>query len=126
MIIVKKLSYDYLFDRFIAGVEKTKNVNYLNKNSIKRNNKGVDEYRKAATQISELYPEHIGKFSSLLDSNDIKERVTCAICMIELMKCSYEQRRQAFSVITEYYNSSADEADKMMIDMWLIKYRNLK
>lgn len=122
---MEKTSYEILFKRFIAGVEKTKNVDYSDKNSVKRNNKGVSEYRKAAAQISELYPEHIGDFSALLDSNDIKERISCAICMIELMKCSDEKRVHAFSVVSEHYSACTDETEKMMIDVWIKKHRSM-
>ena len=122
----KVLSYDELVKCFIAGVEKTRNVDYSDKNSVKRNNKGVTEYRKAAKQIGELYPERVEDFSILLNMDDIKIRVCCAICMIELMSCSYEQCNRAFSVVYEYYNVHANSAEKMMIGMWLQKYRNIK
>ena len=119
-------SYDHLIKCFIEGVEKTKNVDYLDKYSIKRNNEGVDEYRKAAIQISEFYPENVSQFSSLLNSDDVKIRVCCAICMIELMTCSNEQRLRAYSAVYEFYNEHADSAEKMMIDVWLEKHRSIK
>lgn len=119
----KTPSCEDLINRFIYGVEKTKNIDYADKNSVKKNNKGVDEYRKAAKQIGELYPEHIEDFSILLKSVDIKTRVCCAICMVELMTCSIEQQSRAFSVVNEYYNVYADSAEKMMIGVWLKKHK---
>ena len=122
----KILSYENLIQSFIDGIEKTKNIDYSDKNSVKRNNRGVDEYRKAAKQIGELYPERIEDFSILLNSDDIKTRLCCAICMIELMICSNEQQSRALSVVHEFYNVYADSAEKMMIDVWLEKYKNNK
>ncbi len=124
--IVKKIpSYDDLLELFLDGVEKTKNIDYLDKSSIKKSNRGVDEYRKAAKKIGELYPENVGKFSILLSSNDVQIRVCCAICMIEMMPCSVEQQAKAYSVVNEYYNLYADDAEKMMVEVWLKEHRNI-
>ena len=122
----KILSYDNLIQCFIDGIEKTENVDYSDKNSVKRNNRGVDEYRKAAKQIGELYPERIEDFSILLNSDNIKIRVCCAICMIELMICTTEQQSRALSVVREFHNVYADSAEKMMLGVWLEKHKNNK
>ena len=118
--------YEDLINRFIYGVEKTKNVDYADKNSVKNNNKGVAEYRNAAQQIGELYPEYIENFSILLKSDDIKIRLCCAICMVELMTCSIEQMHRAFLVVEEYYNVHADNSERMMIGVWLERYKKQK
>ena len=117
---MKKIpSCEDLINRFINGIEKTKNIDYADKNSVKRNNQGVDEYRKAAKQFSELYPEQIEDFAILLKSDDIKTRQCAAICMVELMNCSVEQRSRAFDVVKEYYKLHADSIERMMIKEWL-------
>lgn len=118
----RKASYESLLKRFLSGVEKTKNVDYLDKQSIRRNNAGVDQYRKAAKQIGEMYPEHIEDFSSLLDCGDSKEKICCGICMIELMECSKEQNSHAYSVLKEHYDTSMNGAEKMMFEVWFQKY----
>ena len=120
-IVKKTPSYDSLIVIFLDGVEKTKNIDYSDKSSIKKNNRGVDEYRKAAKKIGELYPENINKFSNLLSSDDVQTRLCCAICIIELMNCSSEQQDRAYSVVYEYHNNYADSAEKMMIEVWLKK-----
>ena len=125
-MVKKILSYDELMKCFIDGIEKTKDVDYSDKESVKRNNKGVDEYRKAAKQIGELYPERVEDFSVLLNVDDANIRVCCAICMIELMTCTYEQCNRAFSVVSDYYNVYADSTEKLMIGVWLQKYKNIK
>ena len=93
----RKSTYENLFEKFLVGVEKTKNVDYLDRNSIRENNMGVDQYRKAAKKISELYPERVEDFASLLDSNDTKERICCAVCVLEFMSFSKEIYEKAYS-----------------------------
>ena len=116
-------SYDALVELFLDGIEKTKNVNYGDKKSVRRNNAGVDHYRKAAKQIAELHPTRINDFALFLDSDDMKIRKVCAICMIEMMSCSDDQLSRAYSVIYEVYKS-ADNVEKMMIETWLERQKN--
>lgn len=117
-------SYETLYKRFIAGVEKTKSIDYLDRASIRRSNVGVDQYRKAAKQIGELYPEHIKEFAVLLKSKDVKYRQCCAVCLIELMNAPEEQRSLAFIEVKQYYHYHASGAEKMMIEVWLDQYSN--
>lgn len=116
-------SYDALVERFLDGIEKTKNINYGDKKSVRRNNAGVDRYRKAAKQIAELHPTRINDFALFLDSDDMAIRETCAICMIEMMPCSDDQLSRAYSVVYEVYKS-ADNAKKMMIEIWVERQKN--
>lgn len=115
--------YDALVERFLDGIEKTKNVNYGDKKSVRRNNAGVDHYRKAAKQIAELHPTRINDFALFLDSDDMAIRKVCAICMIEMMPCSDDQLFRAYSVIYEVYKR-ADGAEKMMIEEWVKRQKN--
>ena len=119
----RKASYESLLKRFLSGVEKTKSVDYLDKKSIRRNNAGVDQYRKAAKQIGEMYPERIEDFSSLLYSGDVKEKTCCGVCMIELMDCSDEQNARAYSVLKNL-DPHRNEAEKMMFEIWSKKHIN--
>lgn len=114
-------SYETLYKRFIDGVEKTKNIDYLDRHSIKKNNSGVDQYRKAAKQIGELYPDRIEDFAILLDSDDIKLKICCAICLVELMNAPEGQQSLAISEVKQYYRFYANGAEKMMIEVWLEK-----
>lgn len=116
-------SYDALVERFLDGIEKTKNINYGDKKSVRRNNAGVDRYRKAAKQIAELHPTRINDFALFLDSDDMEIRKVCAICMIEMMPCSDDQLSRAYSVIYEVYKST-DVVEKMMIETWLERQKN--
>ena len=118
----RKPSYETLYNRFLAGIEKTKSVDYSDKASIRRNNAGVDQYREAAERIAELYRDRIDEFALLLNSNDVKERQCCAICMVEIMKVTDQKLKLALGEIKNYYDSYADEAEKMIIDVWLKKY----
>ena len=116
-------SYETLLKRFLAGVEKTKHMDYSDMKTVRANNRGVDQYRKAATQIGELYPERIDDFASMLNSDDFILKRCVAVCMVELMPCSEKHRSQAFEFFIEHYNTETDELEKAMIMMWLKKMK---
>ena len=115
----RKPSYETLIKRFVVGVEKTKNIDYLDRASIRRNNAGVDQYRKAAKQIGEVYPERVEDFAILLNSDDLRLRKCCAICMVELMNCSDEQYDRAYSTVLELYLSCTDSLERLNTEYWL-------
>ena len=117
----RKPSYETLYKRFIAGVDKTRTIDYLDRASIRRNNAGVDQYRKAAKQIGELYPERIDDFAILLKSDDKKLRKCCAICMVDLMNLSDEQYDRAYSTAYEIYLSCTDRIEIIHTEYWLEK-----
>ena len=89
-----KKTYDQLIEQFINGVKCTIDVDYANKNSVKKNNKGVDQYRQAAKQINEQFPDQKDNFASLLNHPTNKVSVACAVCMIELMDYDEKWRNQ--------------------------------
>ena len=117
----RKPSYETLCKRFIAGVDKTRTIDYLDRTSIRRNNAGVDQYRKAAKQIGELYPELIDDFAFLLNCDDLILRKCVAICMVDLMNLSDEQYDRAYSTVYELYLSCTDRLEIIGTKYWLEK-----
>ena len=112
--------YEKQLQKFISGVECTINVNYDDKASVRKNNKGVDQYRKAAIFINEQLPDRKEDFAELLNHPLNEVKVCCALCIIELMDYSENWRQQALEVIkNDYPNHPMFE--KSMINIWLKK-----
>ena len=113
-----KKTYDQLIEQFINGVKCTIDVDYANKNSVKKNNKGVDQYRQAAQEIAKFFPDKKEDFSRLLHHPINKVRLNCAVCMIELMNYNEMFCLKALTVIkSEYFKK--DRVEKIMINLWL-------
>lgn len=110
-------SFETLLKRFMTDVEKRKNIDYCDKNSIRRYNAAMDRIVKISKQISEIYPECIDEFSTLLDSDDISMQSTCAAAMIQFMDCTEEQQKRAYKFIIEYCCKYAHGADKMAYEV---------
>ena len=118
----KPPTYEKLTERFIAGVMKTVNVDYGDPTSVRRNNRGVDGYRKAAGEIGDLYPHRMADFAALLTHEHHKIRLCAAICLVELMPSPSDIREQALALIDRHCQT-ADGADRMMMDRWMKKHR---
>jgi len=110
-------SYDKLIKKFIAGVDATKNIDYLSRQSIRKNNRGVVTYRKTAQMIGKQYPEKIGEFASFLDSDDQKLKVCTAHCLLELMPCTREIEGKALKVLRDYMDN-CPQCDTIGYEIW--------
>ena len=112
--------YEKLLQQFISGVECTINVDYGNKASVKKNNKGTDQYRKAAKLINEQFVDNHKKehFAKFLSHPTAEIRINCAVCMIELMDYSEEWRMKALEIIKAEYPQKP-LFEKSMINIWL-------
>ena len=117
-MLSNEVKYEKLLQKFINGVKCTIDVDYANKNSVKKNNKGVDQYRQAAKQINEQFPDQKDNFASLLNHPTNEVKVACAVCMIELMDYNENWRNQALEVIKADYPSKP-RFEKSMINIWL-------
>ena len=115
-------SYENLFKCFLTDVEKRKNIDYCDKNSIRRYNAAMDRIIKVSRQISEMYPDHIDEFSSLLNSDDIKLQLTCACMMVQFMNCTEKQLYRAQKWIIEYCCNYANGAEKMAFEVMFEKH----
>ncbi|MBP3666502.1 MAG: hypothetical protein J6K29_05550 [Clostridia bacterium] len=111
-------TYEILEKRFVEGVMKTVDVDYGSPASVRRNNRGVDAYRKAAAEIGVLYPHRMADFAALLTHEHPKIRLCTAICLVELMPSPPDIREQALALIGKHYRT-ADGADKMIMDRWM-------
>lgn len=121
-IIMKEVSFEQLLEQFIDGVEKTMNIDYAKASSVRRNNRGVDQYRKAAKDIDELYPERLDEFAQLLNAPSLKIRICCAVCLAGLTRCRRETYDKAIFTVEEYVKS--DECtEKLGFGVWLSEHR---
>ena len=117
-MLSNEVKYEKLLQKFISGAECTVNVDNIDKISVKKNNKGVEQYRKAAKQINEQFPDQKDNFASLLNHPTNEVSVACAVCMIELMDYNENWRNQALEVIKADYPSKP-RFEKSMINIWL-------
>lgn len=124
--MIEHETYECLITKFLSGVKMTQNVNYLNKKSIRRNNQGITQYREAAKQIAELYPDRIAEFALFLFSDDNDVKRCCAVCMLELMHCSEEYNSQALRVIEVHMKTTTDPAEKRGFAIWLDRIHSKK
>lgn len=116
---MKNPTYDELLELFVSGVKMTENTDYSSRYSVRKHNRGVRQYRKAASQINALYPECLDDFSSLLTSTNSKVNLCCAVCMIELMDCSREHLLLAYKIIIKHIESTSVPGERMGFEMWL-------
>ena len=117
-MLTNEKKYEKLLQKFISGAECTVNVDNIDKTSVKKNNKGVDQYRQAAKQICERFPNQRDNFANLLNYPVNEVRVACAVCMIELMDYDEKWRNQALEVIKADYPSKP-RFEKSMVNIWL-------
>lgn len=120
---MKKKTYNQLVKYFFVGVDKTRYVDYSNKISVRKNNQGVLQYRNAAKNISEYFPEKIADFSNLLFNEDSKVRICCAVCLVELMACSKKQHELAINTVKNYIQTTSDPAEKMGFSIWIENHK---
>ena len=117
----KMKSYEYYFQRFLLGVSYTKNIDYGDPKAVRRNNNGVNMYRKAAVAIAENYPDRIGEFSELIKNDDQDIRTACAISLLTLMNARPVHKEAALLVIRNLA-SSGTSLEKTAWTMWLEKW----
>ena len=114
-------SYETLEKRFIEGVMKTVDVDYGSPASVRRHNRGVDTYRKAAADIGTYHPHEIPRFAALLAHEHLKLRICAAICLAELMPSSPDVREAALNEIKRLRDES-DGHERMGWDRWLERH----
>lgn len=96
-----KRQYEYYYERFLQGVLKTRDVNFESKKDIRRNNRGVDQYRDAAMCISQYFPERVSDFALLLDNDQQDIRVACAVSILSFMKAERITSEKAVGIIRD-------------------------
>lgn len=110
--------YEYYYERYQLGISYTENVDYGDRQSVRRNNRGTDMYRKAAQNIGQYYPDRIADFADDLNNSDKKRRTVCAVCLIELMQPDQEMRRRALDVIKDLAENG-DQFEQHVWSIWL-------
>lgn len=94
-------SYEFYLQMFIDNVLLTRNTRYESRIAVHRHNKAVDKYRYAAKIINKYFPEKIESFCELLDSDNVEIRICCAVCIVELLSATSEQKQLAINQIKE-------------------------
>ncbi len=117
-------SYEKCLHDFLRGVKMTETIDFFDKKSVRKNNLGVDIYRKNAKYIADFYPEKIADFLTLLTHNKENVRICCAVCVIEFMNVDENQKEVIKNIIQKHSNES-NPADQMGWDVWLQEYKLL-
>ena len=114
-------SYETLEQRFVAGVMKTADVDYGSPASVRRNNRGVDAYRKAAAEIGTYHPNEISRFAALLTHKHPKLRICAAVCLVELMPSPADVRDAALNQVKRRRDET-DGHERMGWERWLERH----
>ena len=102
------MRYEQLAAAWLDAVEKQKQVDYGDPQSVAGYNACTDSYRDIAKKIDQAYPEKIMAFADLLDSEDADVRVICAVCLLELTHYPEAIEEKALEVIRAHAESSWD------------------
>ena len=121
--MMRSPKYERVFQKFIDGVIATIDVKYEDPKSVRKNNRGVDQYRAAAKTIADTFPDRIIEFAELLDHPEKEIRYVCALCLIEIMLVSNEDiKEKAISVIRDRYLGLQYQCDRSRIEWWASKH----
>lgn len=118
-----KRSYEYYLQRFNEGVAASDELEAEKPESVSRNNRGIDTYRKAAKAIGMYYPEKIDNFSLALSDSGQHKRLACAVCILELMNTELPYQEKALRVINDVA-LNGDYFEKRVWNMWLRRWNN--
>ena len=112
--------FDMKIQMFIkAAIQSSKVVDYSKKAGVKTHNKAIDCYRKIAKDIDTNFPDRLSDFSMLLDHKETYVSLCCAICMVEFMHFSIEQKQRAIYTVQKYVDSTDDGVEKAGLTIWL-------
>lgn len=98
-------TYEELLDTFIAACMMRKDVDYADKASVRRYNKGMDICRQMVAKLASDYPGHTERFSVLLKSEDDVIAHMCAFCMLDLLALPSQIEKEALSVVKKYFET---------------------
>ena len=112
-------SFEEYISDFLEGVAATVNVDYGKPSSVRKSNRGVELYRKSTALIDKHYPERLGDFAELMESELPKVSLCCVVALLDLTEhYTKEQEKRALEIITDTMNKS-DEAEKYGWSVWL-------
>ena len=118
-------SFEEYIEQFLNGVADTVDVDYSNPTSVKKNNKGVELYRKTAALIDNHYPERLNDFANLMQSGLPKVSICCAVSVLELTHYTKEQELIALEIIKDTMKKS-DAAEKFGWSVWMENWESRK
>lgn len=113
-------SFEDCIEDFLNGVRQTENIDYLDTNSVRKNNKGVDLYRKSAKYISKYHSNKIIEFMKLLNSKNINVQICCAVCLIEFMELDYNEKEYVKKILQNNLDKT-NQAEKLGWKVWFSK-----
>lgn len=108
-----------LVNEFIWCIRERRNVDYSSKISIAKYNALAKRSTKIAQAINKYHHDRIDFFLDLLNCDEWDVRVACAVCAIQDISCTEEQRESAIRLIKKYVEEAADpvEASAFMMNL---------
>jgi hypothetical protein len=91
--------YCYYLKVFLENVLITDRTKYECRESVIAHNRATDKYRNAAYMIGHVFPEKINDFAELLQSDHICVRLSCAVCIVELMPADSALKTKAIQQV---------------------------
>lgn len=113
-------NYDKLINEYIENAKIQLNIEYGDKNSVKRGNKAIEKMIKISKKINVEFSERIIDFSKLLEMKEDRIDIWVAHHLLENMNYTKEIERKAISVIERY--SKEDSIEGLGNRMWLAKW----
>lgn len=114
-------SYEKLKERFVYGCRMRQDVDYADKASVRKYNRGMDICRKVMKQIDTDYPDKLDDFSGFLESPETEIRYMCAFCLAEIAHLSQEQEQRTLEKVAEYFDT---QFSLLTMPRWLEEYKN--
>lgn len=116
-------NYEELVDAFIAACMMRKDVDYADKVSVRKYNKGMDICRQMVAKLASDYPEQTESFSVLLKSEDDVIAHMCAFCILDLLVLPGQIEREALSVVKKYFET---EEPFISYEEWIEEWKKQK
>lgn len=100
--------FEILVDEFVWCIRERRNVDYASRISVAKYNSLARRCTKIVKKIDKYYHDRIDDFLALLDCDEWDVRVACAVCVIQDISCTEEQRQLAIHLIRKYIEEAAD------------------
>lgn len=117
MFYLNNYSYEDLLNEYKDCVRINVNIDYGNKNAVRKANKAVDRMIKISRLISEKYSSRIYDFAQLLNEKEGRIDIWVAHHILENMVYTSDLELRALNVIIEH--SKEDSINGLGNQMWL-------
>tara|TARA_R110000744_G_scaffold121663_5_gene226414 strand:- start:86 stop:415 length:330 start_codon:yes stop_codon:yes gene_type:complete len=106
------MNIDNLIEEYKKQAKICTESDYLNRNSVRKNNKAVDRMYEIVKEISENYSSsYISRFSELLNNIENRTHIWSAVHLLEKLTIDKQTETKALKIIEE--ESESDSASEL-------------